>query len=83
VGVRRGDRGGGGHDVRDLTLESLGSHIGMVFQDTFLFHASIADNLRYARSEPRSRRSPSSAPDRTVSSSAARLKSRSGSAGCP
>jgi ATP-binding cassette subfamily B protein len=38
-----------GHDVRDLTLESLGSHIGIVFQDTFLFHASIADNLRYAR----------------------------------
>jgi ATP-binding cassette subfamily B protein len=38
-----------GHDVRDLTLESLGSHIGIVFQDTFLFHTSIADNLRYAR----------------------------------
>jgi ATP-binding cassette subfamily B protein len=38
-----------GHDVRGLTLESLGSHIGIVFQDTFLFHASIADNLRYAR----------------------------------
>jgi ATP-binding cassette subfamily B protein len=38
-----------GHDVRELTLESLGSHIGIVFQDTFLFHASIADNLRYAR----------------------------------
>ncbi|HEV8650099.1 MAG TPA: ABC transporter ATP-binding protein [Actinomycetes bacterium] len=38
-----------GHDVRDLTLESLGGHIGIVFQDTFLFHASIADNLRYAR----------------------------------
>jgi ATP-binding cassette, subfamily B, bacterial len=38
-----------GHDVRALTLESLGSHVGIVFQDTFLFHASIADNLRYAR----------------------------------
>jgi ATP-binding cassette subfamily B protein len=38
-----------GHDVRAVTLESLGSHIGIVFQDTFLFHASIADNLRYAR----------------------------------
>jgi ATP-binding cassette subfamily B protein len=38
-----------GHDVRHLTLESLGGHIGIVFQDTFLFHTSIADNLRYAR----------------------------------
>jgi ATP-binding cassette, subfamily B, bacterial len=38
-----------GHDVRDLTLESLGRQIGMVFQDTFLFHASIRDNLLYAR----------------------------------
>src|SRR5207245_2666201 len=33
----------------DLALESLGSQIGMVFQDTFLFHASIRDNLLYAR----------------------------------
>jgi ATP-binding cassette subfamily B protein len=38
-----------GHDVREVTLKSLGSHIGIVFQDTFLFHASIAENLRYAR----------------------------------
>jgi ATP-binding cassette subfamily B protein len=38
-----------GKDVRELTLESLGSHVGIVFQDTFLFHASIRDNLRYAR----------------------------------
>jgi ATP-binding cassette subfamily B protein len=38
-----------GQDVRDLTLESIGSHIGIVFQDTFLFHSSIRDNLRYAR----------------------------------
>ncbi|MDQ3152088.1 MAG: ABC transporter ATP-binding protein/permease [Actinomycetota bacterium] len=37
-----------GHDVRDVTLNSLGTHIGIVFQDTFLFHASLADNLRYA-----------------------------------
>src|SRR5260370_373722 len=27
-----------GYDVRDLSLESLGRQIGMVFQDTFLFH---------------------------------------------
>ena len=38
-----------GHDVRELSLESLRRHIGIVFQDTFLFHASIRDNLLYAR----------------------------------
>jgi ATP-binding cassette subfamily B protein len=38
-----------GHDVRGLTLESLGANLGMVFQDTFLFHASIRENLLYAR----------------------------------
>jgi ATP-binding cassette, subfamily B, bacterial len=37
------------HDVRDVTLESLRRHIGIVFQDTFLFHASIRENLLYAR----------------------------------
>src|SRR6266571_1605141 len=38
-----------GHDLRDVTLESLTAQLGVVFQDTFLFHTSIADNLRYAR----------------------------------
>ncbi len=38
-----------GHDVRDVTLESLGRQMGMVFQDTFLFHASVRDNILYAR----------------------------------
>jgi ATP-binding cassette, subfamily B, bacterial len=38
-----------GYDVRDLTLESLGRQVGMVFQDSFLFHASIRDNLLYAK----------------------------------
>ena len=37
-----------GTDVRDLTLDSLASVIGMVTQETYLFHASIRDNLRYA-----------------------------------
>ena len=37
-----------GTDVRDLTLVSLASVIGMVTQETYLFHASIRDNLRYA-----------------------------------
>jgi ATP-binding cassette, subfamily B, bacterial len=38
-----------GHDVRSLTLDSLGSQIGIVFQDTFLFNATIRENLLYAR----------------------------------
>ena len=38
-----------GLDVRDLTLESLGKQTGMVFQDTFLFHATIRENLLYAK----------------------------------
>jgi ATP-binding cassette, subfamily B, bacterial len=38
-----------GHDVRDLTAESLRAAIGVVAQDPHLFHESIADNLRYAR----------------------------------
>ncbi|TMD64440.1 MAG: ABC transporter ATP-binding protein [Chloroflexi bacterium] len=38
-----------GYDVRDLTLESMGRQIGMVFQDTFLFHATIRENLLYAK----------------------------------
>jgi ATP-binding cassette, subfamily B, bacterial len=40
-----------GHDVRDVTLESLGQQVGLVFQDSFLFHASLHDNLLYARPE--------------------------------
>jgi ATP-binding cassette, subfamily B, bacterial len=38
-----------GHDVRDLTQDSLRRAIGVVSQDAHLFHESIADNLRYAR----------------------------------
>jgi ATP-binding cassette subfamily B protein len=38
-----------GVDVRDLQHESLLGHIGIVSQETYLFHASIADNLRYAK----------------------------------
>ena len=40
-----------GHDVRDLTEESLHAAIGMVTQDPHLFHDTIAANLRYARPE--------------------------------
>ncbi|MBC7443401.1 MAG: ABC transporter ATP-binding protein [Ramlibacter sp.] len=38
-----------GVDVRDLRQESLVSHIGIVSQETYLFHATIAENLRYAK----------------------------------
>ncbi len=38
-----------GIDVRDLTLDSLRSAIGVVSQDPHLFHESIGDNLRYAK----------------------------------
>jgi ATP-binding cassette subfamily B protein len=37
-----------GIDVRDVTLSSLAGLIGMVTQDTYLFHASVRENLRYA-----------------------------------
>ena len=36
-----------GVDVRELTLESLRSHIGIVTQETYLFHDTIEKNLRY------------------------------------
>lgn len=38
-----------GRDVRELAHESLVSNIGIVSQETYLFHATIAENLRYAR----------------------------------
>lgn len=38
-----------GHDVRDLTQESLRSAIGVVSQDPHLFHDTIGANLRYAK----------------------------------
>ncbi len=38
-----------GHDVRDLTLASIAEICGVVTQESYLFHASVRDNLRYAR----------------------------------
>ena len=38
-----------GVDVRDLRLASLRSAIGLVSQDTFLFHGTIAENIAYGR----------------------------------
>lgn len=38
-----------GHDLRDIQQESLRAHMAAVTQDTFLFHATIRENLLYAR----------------------------------
>jgi ATP-binding cassette subfamily B protein len=38
-----------GHDLRELTQESLAQQIGMVTQESYLFHDSIRANLLYAR----------------------------------
>jgi ATP-binding cassette subfamily B protein len=38
-----------GHDLRDLRLDDLAQHIGMVTQETFLFHDTIRTNLLYAK----------------------------------
>ena len=38
-----------GHDLRDLTLDSLASQFGVVTQESFLFHDTLRANLLYAR----------------------------------
>jgi ATP-binding cassette subfamily B protein len=38
-----------GHDLRDVTLDSLSAQIGMVTQETHLFHDTILTNLLYAK----------------------------------
>ncbi len=38
-----------GHDLRDLSLESIRRSLGVVTQETFLFHTTIRENLLYAR----------------------------------
>ncbi len=40
-----------GVDLRDLTLRSLRSEIGMVMQETFLFNMSVGDNIKFGRPE--------------------------------
>ncbi len=40
-----------GHDLRDLTLYSLREQIGIVTQESFLFHDSIYENIRFGRLE--------------------------------
>ena len=38
-------------DVRELTFESLAAAVGVVSQETYLFHATVRENLRFARPE--------------------------------
>jgi ATP-binding cassette subfamily B protein len=38
-----------GTDVRDLTFDTLADAVGVVSQETYLFHASVAENLRFAK----------------------------------
>jgi ATP-binding cassette subfamily B protein len=42
-----------GHDLRELTLASVSALTGVVFQDTFLFNATLRENLLYAREDAR------------------------------
>ena len=39
----------GGHDLRDLPIDVLRENISVVTQDTYLFHGSVADNLRFGK----------------------------------
>lgn len=38
-----------GHDIRDLTIQSLRNQIGMVQQDVYLFNATVRDNIAYGK----------------------------------
>ena len=49
--VTRGSVSIDGVDVRDLTFESLAAAVGVVSQETYLFHATVRDNLRFAKPE--------------------------------
>ena len=40
-----------GIDVRELTFESLAAAVGVVSQETYLFHATVRENLRFAKPE--------------------------------
>ena len=39
----------GGIDVRDLSFQALSDLVGVVSQETYLFHSSVRDNLRFAK----------------------------------
>jgi ABC-type multidrug transport system fused ATPase/permease subunit len=40
-----------GHDLRDVTQQSLRSQMGIVLQDTYLFGSSVRENIAYARTD--------------------------------
>jgi ATP-binding cassette subfamily B protein len=40
-----------GKDLREIKLDELARHVGMVTQETYLFHASLRENLLYAKSD--------------------------------
>ncbi|ACM60624.1 ATP-binding cassette subfamily B protein [Caldicellulosiruptor bescii] len=40
-----------GHDIKNVTLNSLRKQMGIMLQDTFIFSGTIADNIRYAKPE--------------------------------
>ena len=62
------------HDVRDVTLHSLRRHVGLVPQEGFLFHGSVADNLRLARTD---------ATDAELAAAAATVGLDSAESSCP
>ncbi len=47
--VGRGSISVGGTDIRDLSFEALSSLVGVVSQETYLFHASVRENLSFAK----------------------------------
>jgi ATP-binding cassette subfamily B protein len=47
--VTRGRITIGGIDIRDLSFQALTNLVGVVSQETYLFHASVRDNLRFAK----------------------------------
>src|SRR2546423_350529 len=47
--VERGSVSIGGVDIRDLSFASIASLVGVVSQETYLFHATVRENLRFAK----------------------------------
>jgi ATP-binding cassette subfamily B protein len=47
--VSRGRLTIGGVDIRDLSFQALSALVGVVSQETYLFHASVRENLRFAK----------------------------------
>ena len=39
----------GGIDMRDMSFEALSDLVGVVSQETYLFHATVRENLRFAK----------------------------------